>query len=301
MLRGNGAQGTPSGSPDGGHNNHRWNLFSRDLTEDNPDRGGRATGAALVLCGERSERTHMSNWLTGVICTSTFCASLALQTALSQDLGDFEEEDFQQFFGLIEDGKITKEKLEARCATKEAGFTFAAKNLTHEGALERVDYNETKLDSSVDGRPLRSKFHNAAFGEWTGSTFKPICAGLYLISLNVTMAPSEAPRAGEVSVDIFLRRAGETRPGSRMATAYMAGDSIKIGHATLVLALRTGDEVSTYSQSNEADQKRVLKNASFSATKIAHIDDLIEEFDSDAWDADLAALESTASVEATLK
>lgn len=243
----------------------------------------------------------MAIWFKALIYGSVFCSSLVLQFASSQDLGDFEDEDFQQFFGLIEDGKITKEKLETRCAGKAAGFTFAAKDLRLDGALERLEYNDTKLDASVDGRPLRSKYHNAAFGEWTGSTFKPICGGLYLISLDVTMDENERSSAGAQDVHIFLRRATETRPGRRMATAHLAGNAVETGHATLVLALTTGDEVTTYFQSNEKGQKRTIESAHFSATKIAHVDDLIGEFDSDAWDADLAALESTASIEAAVK
>ncbi len=218
------------------------------------------------------------------------------KASLAQDLGDFEEEDFQQFFGLIEDGKISKEKLEVRCVTKESGFTFTAKDLLHKSNLERLEYNETKLNASVDGRPLRSKYHNAAFGEWTGSIFKPICAGLYLISLDVTVASGDVADAEQTRIHIFLRREGEARPGRIMTTAHTSGEGRAAGHATLVLALRTGDEVSTYSQATGNAQSRLIERASFTAAKIAHIDGLIDEFDSEAWDADLIALENTASI-----
>ena len=119
--------------------------------------------------------------VAGIVATATLVFVNA--TAQSTD-EEFTDEDFAQFFGLLVDGKITKEKLNQRCANKAIGFTFAAADLVQEGPPERIEYNETGLKQSVDGRSLRSKHHNAAFGEWTGSVFKPICPGLYVISVD---------------------------------------------------------------------------------------------------------------------
>ncbi|SVE45505.1 uncharacterized protein METZ01_LOCUS498359, partial [marine metagenome] len=61
---------------------------------------------------------------------------LAIATATGQsDEEEFTDDDFAQFFGLLVDGKITKEKLNQRCAKKAIGFTFAAANLIQEGPL----------------------------------------------------------------------------------------------------------------------------------------------------------------------
>ena len=218
--------------------------------------------------------------------------ALPVRAQEPQDMGEFTDEDFAQFFGLIEDGKITQEKMRRRCATKQIGFTFSGANLTHDGEPQRVHYNETELRSTVDGRPLRSKFHNAAFGEWTGYVFKPICGGLFAITLNYSTVDLDEELADDVRVHIRLRREGEDRPGKIVASAVKSGgDGVGNGHATIILTLETGDEVSTYSEAEGASQKRVFERITFSAYKIAHLDETIKEFDTEAWDTDLKAIE----------
>jgi hypothetical protein len=219
-------------------------------------------------------------------------ASLVLFDATAQSTDDeFTDEDFAQFFGLLVDGKITKEKLNQRCAGKAIGFTFAAAHLVQEGPPERIEYNATGLKQSIDGRSLRSKHHNAAFGEWTGSVFKPICPGLYVISVDFSTSGKQGDVASTVLVHLYLRRAGETRPGKRLVTAVKTGPSPRgNGHGTISLPLRTGDEVSTYAESEGAQDRREFESVTFTAYKIAHLDEYIEEFDMEAWGADIEAL-----------
>lgn len=219
-------------------------------------------------------------------------ASLVLFDATAQSTDEeFTDEDFAQFFGLLVDGKITKEKLNQRCASKAIGFTFAAAHLVQEGPPERIEYNETGLKQSIDGRSLRSKHHNAAFGEWTGSVFKPICPGLYVISVDFSTNGKQGDVASTVLVHLYLRRAGEPRPGKLLVTAVKTGPSPRgNGHGTISLPLRTGDEVSTYAESEGAQDRREFESVTFTAYKIAHLDEYIEEFDMEAWGADIEAL-----------
>ncbi len=84
----------------------------------------------------------MTSCFTLILSSLLFCLMMNSKASLAQDLGDFEEEDFQQFFGLIEDGKISKEKLEVRCVTKESGFTFMPRTFSTKATLS--DWSTTK-------------------------------------------------------------------------------------------------------------------------------------------------------------
>lgn len=226
--------------------------------------------------------------VAGIIVTGM----LAIFTATAQSTEEeFTDDDFAQFFGLLIDGRITKEKLNQRCAKKSIGFTFAAANLLQEGPPERIEYNRTGLKQSIDGRSLRSKHHNAAFGEWTGAVFKPICPGLYVISVDFSTTGKQGVVADTVLVHLYLRRTGEPRPGKRLITAIKTGPSPRgNGHGTISLPLRTGDEVSTYAESEGPEVRREFESVTFTAYKIAHLDEYVEEFDMEVWAADIEAL-----------
>ncbi len=229
---------------------------------------------------------------------------LLIGVAHGQAMSDeeFTDEDFAQFFGLIEGGKITREKMNARCEKEIVGFTFAGSNLVHEQAAERVDYNETGMKGSVDGRVLRSRHFNATFGEWTGAVFKPLCPGMWVISVDFA-ARGARPAIAESSQDevwadgvrvlLYVRRAGEERPGTPVIqSAGVRGDGN--GHLTIALPLHTGDEVSTWSEAignapHDGTRRRV-EQITFTAYKIGHLEKYVEEFDVDAWNAELEAL-----------
>jgi len=196
----------------------------------------------------------------------------------SQSLADeeFTDDDFAQFFGLITDGKISREKMNARCEKEVVGFTFAARNLVHGGELERVDYNETGVVASVDGRSLRSKHFNATFGEFS-------------IGNGVDDDVSDEASAQGVRLHLYLRRENEERPGTSVMHTGTAG-SRGSGHMNIALPLRTGDEVSTYSERVGSSKQRLLERVTFTAYKIGHLEKYAEEFDLDAWNKDLEAL-----------
>jgi len=214
-----------------------------------------------------------------------------------QSLADeeFTDYDFAQFFGLIADGKISREKMNARCEKEVVGFTFAAKDLVHDGGLERIDYNETGMTASVDGRALRSRHFNATFGEWTGAVFKPLCPGMWVISVDFTSADgpdgdvSVEDLAERVRLHLYLRRENEKRPGASIMRTGMVVSRAS-GHMDIALPLRTGDEISTYSEAVGSEGKRHLERVTFTAYKTGHLEKYVEEFDVDAWNADLEAL-----------
>ena len=218
--------------------------------------------------------------------------------AVAQSLADeeFTDKDLAQFFGLIVDGKITKEKMSKRCAKKISGFTFTGKDLVHDGGLARVNYNETGLTASVDGRTLRSRHFNATFGEWTGAFFKPLCPGMWVITVDFSTAPDSVgveddEMADDVRLYIFVRRGDEDRPGTSVLQTPTAGEGRRgNGHMTIALPLRIGDEISTYSEAIGPSQTRVIERVAFTAYKAGYLEKYVKDFDVEAWNADLEAL-----------
>ena len=214
------------------------------------------------------------------------------RSPLPIDNQEFTDEDFEKFFGLLEDGKITQENNEKRCSTEEIGFTYTGADLTHGPEATRIDYNVTKLDMSVDGRPFRSKYRNATFGEWTGQVFKPLCGGLYTFTIEyaVTLPRRVDPR--DISVQIYLQREGDTRPGYMVMESHPNGArNYATGQATVVVPMATGDELSTWSASANG-KDIVIESVAISGYKIAHLPELTRAFDQEAWSADMTALGS---------
>ena len=204
---------------------------------------------------------------------------------------EFTEDDFAQFFSLIVDGKIPKEKMSERCMKQAIGFTFAGEDLRHEGGPQRIFYNVSREDTSVDGRTLRAKHFNASFGEWTGAVFKPLCPGIYALSVDFSTGGGDEVSAEEVFVHLHVKRAGEDRPGQKVVSAVKTGPGVRgSGHATLALPLHSGDEISTYSEVKGPDKTRILKSVTLTAYKAAHLEDYIEEIDMEAFSADVVKL-----------
>ena len=214
------------------------------------------------------------------------------RSPLPIDNQTFTDEDFEKFFGLLEDGKITVEKNEQRCAKEEVGFTYTGANLEQPAEATRIDYNVTKLDMSVDGRPFRSKYRNATFGEWTGQVFKPLCGGLYTFTVEYAVQLPKRTDPRDISVQIYLRRENDSRPGYMVSESHPNGaKDYATGQATVVLPMATGDEVSTWSVA--ANGKPIqIESVVISAYKVAHLPEMIRGFDQDAWAADMKILGS---------
>jgi len=227
-----------------------------------------------------------------LLAVATALSSAQARSPLPIDNQEFTDEDFQKFFGLLEDGKITLEKNEQRCAKEEIGFTYTGAKLKHPAEATRIDYNVTKLDMSTDGRPFRSKYRNATFGEWTGQAFKPLCGGLYVFTVEYGTALRKRGDPRDISVQIYLRREGDTRPGYKVIESHPSGGGdYGTGMVTVVLPLATGDEVSTWTESGIGQSIR-LETVSISGYKIAHLPEMIRAFDQEAWSTDMRALGS---------
>ncbi len=212
------------------------------------------------------------------------CALLALiisvvaPSTAAQDMSkeEFTDHDFEQFFGLIENGKITREKMIARCKKEVVGFTFAGLDLTHSDERDRIEYNQTRAQGSVDGRVMRSRHFNVSFGEWTGAVFKPLCSGMWSMTIDFDATPN-------TRVELFVRKPGEERPGNLILSS-------KTGQLSLTMPLGTGDEVSTYTVALGDAAERRIEQVTFTAYKVGHIEKYMTEFDEDAWNADFEAL-----------
>jgi hypothetical protein len=224
-----------------------------------------------------------------LICGMLMASNSDGQSAFAEE--EFTEDDFAQFFSLIEGGKISQAKMSERCGDQSIGFTFAGEDIRHEGKQRRIYYNVSRENTSVDGRTLRAKHSNASFGEWTGAVFKPLCPGLYSLSVDFSAANAGNENAGDVHVYIYLRGPGENRPGQKIVTATKnAAGPRGNGHATLALTLRSGDEISTWSEGTGDDPTRVLESVTFTAYKVVHLENLVEEIDMDAWTKDVMML-----------
>lgn len=232
----------------------------------------------------------MHRLTASVALVSLLAANTVLAQAFLQE--EFTEDDFAQFFSLIVDGKISKDKMAERCADQQIGFTFSGRDVQHDGGLQRIFYNVSREDTSVDGRTLRAKHFNASFGEWAGSVFKALCPGMYSVAIDFSTSEIDGVDvADEVLVHVYLKRADMERPGQRVVTAIKSGSGPRgSGHATLALPLRSGDEISTYSEAVGPDTSRNLSSVSFTAYKVVHLEDYVSEVDMDAWTKEIAAI-----------
>ncbi len=229
---------------------------------------------------------HLTAGAMGLALAIVALAWASASAAKEFDYETFTQQDFDKFFGLIEDGKVSAEKLNAMCDGRPIGFTVAAKDAVYDG--KRINFNVSQQLGSIDGRSFRSRYHNASLGEWVESVFKPLCPGLYVVALDVLVSKASQD---EANAQIVLRQAGEPRPGRAMTTARIVGGGRRTGHGSVVLALSTGDEVSAMIAASNGNSDVVLEHATLTVAKIAHLGDLISEFDQDAWDSDLKALQ----------
>lgn len=234
--------------------------------------------------------------IAGLLCAAAAIAcatTVQARSPLPIDNQEFTDEDFQKFFGLLEDGKITQEKNEQRCADEKIGFTYTGANLQQPGELTRIDYNVTALNMSVDGRPFRSKYRNATFGEWTGQVFKPLCGALYSFTVDFAVRLPKRTDPRDISIKIYLQRAGDTRPGLLVMEAHPSGNSdYATGTASVVLPMATGDELTTWSESTNGKNELLIESVALSGYKISHLPELTGAFDQAAWTADMKAVGS---------
>jgi len=215
------------------------------------------------------------------------------RSPLPIDTQEFTQEDFQHFFGLLEDGKISQEKMVEFCADEHNGFTFTGANIEHAGERQRIAHNVTALDMTVDGRPFRSQFRAPSFGEWTREVFKPLCPGLYSFTVSFEASLPRGSDPEDLSVQIFMQREGDTRPGLLLIEAHPSGArKFATGQTTVVVPMATGDEISSWTEIADGESERVLKSVSITGYKIAHLPELVKPFDMKAWDQAMRELGS---------
>lgn len=189
----------------------------------------------------------------------------------------FTEDDFAQFFSLVKNGVIAAADISERCQKQGIGFTFVGTGIRHDKERQRIFYNVSKEDSSADGRTLRAKHFNASFGEWTGSVFKPLCPGMYMIAVDYALK-------GRGEVAVYLRREGEERPGRRIIGSTT-------GRLSLALPLKSSEEISTWTESG---RKRTLEQVTLTVVKTQHLEDYVADVDMDQSTEDIAFLKRTA-------
>jgi len=207
------------------------------------------------------------------------------RSPLPIDTQQFTPEDFQHFFGLLEDGKVSAEKMVEFCADEQLGFTLTGADLMHEGERQRIDYNVTALEMTVDGRPFRSQYRAPSFGEWTREVFKPLCPGLYSITVHFEADLPRGQKPENLSVQIYMQREGDVRPGLLVAEGHPAGTrKFAAGQTSVVVPMASGDEISTWTQLLDDEGERTLSRVSINIYKIAHLPELVKPFDMKAWE-----------------
>lgn len=220
-----------------------------------------------------------------VLAIFMFANVVMARSPLPIDTQEFTQENFQHFFGLLEDGKITEEKMVGFCVDEYVGFTFIGENLQHAGERQRIDYNKTALDMTVDGRPFRSQYRAPSFGEWTREVFKPLCPGLYTFTVNYEVNMPKDSKAQDFSLQIYMQREGDTRPGLLLVESHPAGTAeFAAGQATVVVPMATGDEISTWTAIRGDKGERSISSVALSGYKVAHLPELVKAFDMDEWD-----------------
>lgn len=185
------------------------------------------------------------------------------------------------FFDILKDGKADKELIGKHCGEADGwvrAFSSASVNLTQKEAGKRVSYKSQQF-TNVNANP----------GEWSSEVYKALCPGLYTFTLDYVTTPKDGGTSGDVAVQIHVwRKTGKTdRPGEVVAVADKTGKGRGTGHASVTLALGTGDEVSTYASS--ADGKpRHFERIQLNGYRVQHMPQLAIDFDSAWWEADRA-------------
>lgn len=199
-------------------------------------------------------------------------------------------EDFA-FFNLIKDGKVPAAAVAKHCETPDGrvrALSTASLNLTLDKFHERVPYKDRQY-TNVNFSP----------GEWTGQVYKAICPGLYQVSVDFIATNADGATDGDVTVHIHLWRKAplkegqetQSRPGELAGVAFKAGPSAKgTGHASAVVVLGTGDEISTHSLT-APNTKRHFERIEINVHRIQAMPEHARDYVEAEWEADRLAAE----------
>ncbi len=187
------------------------------------------------------------------------------------------DEDFL-FFNLIVDGKVSKDKIIDHCRGRPTGFSVVAENQSHEGDKIAVQYDAAQVTNI-----------NASPGEWTGSVYKPLCPGQYTFTLDFIASDDDGGNAKDVSVELYLRKRNQERPGRLVAIATLTNARMGgAGHATTMLEMATGDELYTFSSAPKG-AKRHFRRVQLSGYKVNDMPEHAADWDDEEWDEELTA------------
>jgi hypothetical protein len=195
------------------------------------------------------------------------------------------------FFSLIKDGKVAKDEIARHCESTDGrvrALSTASLNLTLAKNHERVKYGDRQF-TNVNFSP----------GEWTGEVYKAICPGLYSVSVDFIATDKDGATAADVTAHIHIWRRGvvdkegkpQGRPGDLAGVAFKAGPAPRgTGHASALLALGTGDEISTHSLSSDG-KPRHFERIELNVHRVQPMPDLARDYVAAEWEADRAESE----------
>ncbi|MBM3513577.1 MAG: hypothetical protein FJX59_07650 [Alphaproteobacteria bacterium] len=199
-------------------------------------------------------------------------------------------EDFA-FFKLIKNGKVAAATVAKHCETPDGrvrALSTASLNLTLEKFHERVPYKDRQY-TNVNFSP----------GEWNGQVYKAICPGLYQISVDFIATDADGATDSDVTVHIHLWRKAplkegqetQARPGELAGVAFKAGPAAKgAGHASAIVVLGTGDEISTHSLT-APNTKRNFERIELNIHRIQAMAEHARDYVEAEWEADRLAAE----------
>jgi hypothetical protein len=222
--------------------------------------------------------------LTTAALTSAFGAAVMLSGAVAaqtpSQMAD-DEPDFV-FFNLIEDGKVSRDKVAAHCAGSPRALSVEVRDVIHTNPHQRVAFT---------GRQITNV--NASPGEWTGALYKPLCPGLYTFTVDFMSSAEDGATDGEVIVHLHTwHKGGRERPGELAALAVKpAGQERGVGHASVVVEMASGDEFSLFTLSPGADKRR-FERLQLNAFLLHDMPKLARDFDTKVWDEERAAAEA---------
>ncbi len=224
-----------------------------------------------------------ANMLATLTPTAVIIAAVILVSGSTQAQESIEEEPNFAFFELIEEGKVSADRVSDHCKDLPRSFSVETNNLMHTQPHQRVTFSGRNI-SNVNANP----------GVWNGSLYKPICPGLYAFNVDFISSTKDGATNGDVIVHLHVwHRGGRERPGELTAMAIKpSGLDRGIGHATVAVKMASGDEFSLFTLSPGAD-RRHFERIQLTAFRVTHMSELAREFDLGIWEDERAEANAT--------
>jgi len=217
------------------------------------------------------EETDMFVKLTN---TAVIITALVLVSGAPIAQESIEEEPNFAFFELIEEGKVSADKVSDHCKDLPRSFSVETSNLVHTQPHQRINFSGRNI-SNVNANP----------GVWNGSLYKPICPGLYAFNVDFISSDKDGATDGDVIIHLHVwHKGGRERPGDLAAMAIKpSGLGRGTGHATVAVKMASGDEFSLFTLSPGAD-RRHFERIQLTAFRVTHMSNLARDFDVNTWE-----------------